>query len=236
MTAKRYYGYIRIRVPNHPNSVQGWILEHRYVMEQQLGRYLTSDEVVHHKNGNRQDNRLENLQLMKFGEHSSFENSGSGNGNYAREFSIEHRRQISERMKGNIPWNKNAKEKGIVIIPWNKGKKCPQISEAFKGEKHPMYGKKLSEETKLKMSLAGKGRKFTEGHKRKLSEAFKGEKNPMYGKNHSEETRQNISIAGRIIRQRQRQSQILAAQLKNKHIAVVMSAKLQALSKIGVVA
>jgi HNH endonuclease len=45
------------------NGEGKWILEHRYVMEQTLGRTLCPDERVHHKDGNRVNNASQNLEL-----------------------------------------------------------------------------------------------------------------------------------------------------------------------------
>lgn len=69
---QRADGYIALYYPQHPNSTKdGYIMEHVYVMEQHIGRTLNSDEVVHHKNHIRNDNRIENLQLMTFKEHAA---------------------------------------------------------------------------------------------------------------------------------------------------------------------
>ena len=65
-------GYIGILVPGHPNGFgAGYVLEHRLVMEREIGRYLRPDEVVHHINRNRKDNRIENLQLTDRSQHMS---------------------------------------------------------------------------------------------------------------------------------------------------------------------
>jgi hypothetical protein len=58
-------------VPEHPNATsKGYVLEHRVVMENKLGRLLHKNEVVHHKNGDTKDNTIRNLSLKTKSEHS----------------------------------------------------------------------------------------------------------------------------------------------------------------------
>jgi hypothetical protein len=58
-------GYVLILCPEHPYaSWGGYVREHRLVMEQHLGRYLEPQEIVHHINGDHQDNRIENQEVF----------------------------------------------------------------------------------------------------------------------------------------------------------------------------
>lgn len=63
-------GYVIAYAPKHPNAHKdGYVLLHRLVAEYQLGRYLKPDEIVHHMNHIRDDNRIENLIVMNRREH-----------------------------------------------------------------------------------------------------------------------------------------------------------------------
>lgn len=57
-------GYVLVMAKDHPLNVGGYVLEHRIIMESKIGRYLKKEEVVHHINGVRGDNSVENLELF----------------------------------------------------------------------------------------------------------------------------------------------------------------------------
>ena len=58
-------GYILVKMPKHPSAfVTGYVLEHRIVMEKHIGRFLKRNELVHHRNCIKHDNRIENLEIV----------------------------------------------------------------------------------------------------------------------------------------------------------------------------
>lgn len=78
------HGYVMVHCPGHPMARRNgagrtptYVPEHRLVMAEHLGRMLTDDEVVHHKDGNPQNNAIENLELFaKNSEHLRHELTG----------------------------------------------------------------------------------------------------------------------------------------------------------------
>lgn len=78
-TKKHSGGYVLVYVPDHPCADHtGYVLEHRIIVETKLGRYLTSEEIVHHKNGIKTDNDIDNLLVVSKTEHAKIHNNLGG--------------------------------------------------------------------------------------------------------------------------------------------------------------
>ena len=87
------YRLIAIRVQGKRKLV----LEHRYLIEQFLGRTLATKEHVHHINGDKLDNRLENLTVMPIGQHNTHHFRGKRFGN-----------------RHQAPWNKGTAQYTVI--------------------------------------------------------------------------------------------------------------------------
>lgn len=76
MKNKRFLnGYVVIYEPDHASSMKsknwrGYVYEHRFVVEKSIGRCLDKNEVVHHINGDKKDNRLCNLEILTRSSHA----------------------------------------------------------------------------------------------------------------------------------------------------------------------
>lgn len=65
------HGYVLVYRPGHPCARKcGHVLEHRLIIEKQIERHLFPWEIVHHINGIRDDNRIENLELLPAEKHN----------------------------------------------------------------------------------------------------------------------------------------------------------------------
>jgi hypothetical protein len=94
-----------VRVPGHPRALTGngqYVFEHILVMEEMLGRYLLPEENVHHRNGMKDDNRPENLELWTRPQPASIRVSDAIA--WAREILAQYRIPPSQLPAGRLGW------------------------------------------------------------------------------------------------------------------------------------
>lgn len=101
-------------LPDHPKAHGSYYPEHRYVVEQSIGRILRTDEHVHHINRDKNDNRIDNLVIMTQSEHAREHADESRK--FAKEYWTDEKREERSKQIKLIRKNKSWPYKDKVLI------------------------------------------------------------------------------------------------------------------------
>lgn len=93
-------GYVLIYMPEHPRSNKNRVFEHIVIWENANQRQIPDGYVIHHINGVKDDNRIENLRIMSTEEHTIFHNTN-------RKRSDETKKKISDKQKIRLKDKRN---------------------------------------------------------------------------------------------------------------------------------
>lgn len=119
-------GYILVYCPEYPKAKNGkYVYEHRLVMANHLGRPLKENEHVHHKNGNKQDNRIENLELLTNSEHHK---------QHWKEATAEERKRISR--EGTAYQKAHRRERKVIYCACGCGRTLLNIDDHNRERKY----------------------------------------------------------------------------------------------------
>lgn len=119
--------YHRLSKGKDENGKRIFIDEHRYVMEQYLGRKLKSDEIVHHIDENKNNNNIENLKVMTKSEHTRLHFLN-------KKLSQEERQKRSNRLKHRAIYSLrkiNDEELINMLFDYKYGMKYRQIDRKY---------------------------------------------------------------------------------------------------------
>lgn len=136
-------GYKQVLVPNHPRADgSGFVMEHIVVFEQATGVQVPMNCCVHHLNGDKLDNRPQNLCMMSRSAHTAFHNSGNKKSEETRRI-LSERAKVRFANKRNHPLFKEVDVDGMRIMREN-GFKVLEICEHY-GITKTTYYQKLKE-------------------------------------------------------------------------------------------
>ena len=182
-----FTGYDYIRVPDHPFQNNGYVPLHRYVMEQHLSKlageevYIPSELDINHINRNKTDNRIENLEILSHGAHTTFHNEVDKTGWYCYDCKTT---EGKIRNGGRIEWRnhpfiegehlctrcvqKSSNKELIICIDCNEQKKkyckglCEKCHNRRTSEGSPVIKCKMSgcDNTFHKLDTNGKKREY----------------------------------------------------------------------------
>ena len=113
--------YLYALVPNHPNATKnGYVLLHRITMENHLNRLLNKNEVVHHKDHNKKNNSIDNLEVLDSREHNKLHR-------------LEHGSKV---VKLKCPWchKEFTKRRGATHLVKPSKYKCTCCSSSCRGK------------------------------------------------------------------------------------------------------
>lgn len=102
-------GYYFVSINGQHQYLHKLIAEAFIPIPEKYKDFPPEELIVHHINGNQKDNRIENLMWLSRLEHQRIHNSGDKHYAFGKGFSEEHKKNISEGLKGHVAWNKGKK-------------------------------------------------------------------------------------------------------------------------------